>query len=106
MSGVLRIVLILGAFAILFGIVKKLRKAHVQVLDSVFWLIIALSFVVFATFPQFVYWFSSFLGFESPSNFFFLYVIGILLYREFFNAVKIAELRRRVNSLVEELALK
>ena len=46
MSSVLRVVLILGAFAILFVIVKKLRKAQIQVLDSVFWLFFALSFVV------------------------------------------------------------
>ena len=87
MSSVLRVVLILGAFAILFVIVKKLRKAQIQVLDSVFWLAGAL-------------------GFESPSNFVVLYAIALLLYREFSNTVKIAELRRRVNALVEELALK
>lgn len=106
MSGVLRIVLILGAFAILFVIVGKLRRAQIRVLDSVFWLFFALSFVVFASFPRFAFWLSSSFGFESPSNFVFLYVIGLLLYREFSNTVKIAELRRRINSLVEELALK
>ena len=106
MSGVLRIVLILGAFAILFVIVGKLRRAQIQVLDSVFWLFFALSFAVFAAFPRFAFWLSGSLGFESPSNFVFLYVIGLLLYREFSDTVKIAKLRRRINSLVEELALK
>ena len=56
MSSVLRVVLILGAFAILFVIVKKLRKAQIQVLDSVFWLFFALSFVVFAAVPQIAFW--------------------------------------------------
>lgn len=106
MSSVLRVVLILGAFAILFVIVKKLRKAQIQVLDSVFWLFFALSFVVFAAVPQIAFWLAGGLGFESPSNFVFLYAIALLLYREFSNTVKIAELRRRVNALVEELALK
>lgn len=106
MSSVLRVVLILGAFAILFVIVKKLRKAQIQVLDSVFWLFFALSFVVLAAVPQIAFWLAGTLGFESPSNFVFLYAIALLLYREFSNTVKIAELRRRVNALVEELALK
>ena len=106
MSSILRVVLILGAFAILFVIVKKLRKAQIQVLDSVFWLFFALSFVVFAAVPQIAFWLAGALGFESPSNFVFLYAIALLLYREFSNTVKIAELRRRVNALVEALALK
>lgn len=71
-----------------------------------FWLFFVFSFVVLAAFPQVAFWLSSLLGFESPANFVFLYVIVLLLYREFSNTVSISKLRRRINQLVEEQALR
>lgn len=106
MSIVLRAVLLLGALLVLYFVIRKLRKAQIEVLDSVFWLFFAFSFVVLATFPQVAFWLSSLLGFESPANFVFLYVIVLLLYREFSNTVSISKLRRRINQLVEEQALR
>ena len=106
MSIVLRAILLLGALLVLYFVVRKLRKAQIEVLDSVFWLFFAFSFVVLAAFPQVAFWLSSFLGFESPANFVFLYVIVLLLYREFSNTVSISKLRRRINQLVEEQALR
>lgn len=106
MSIVLRAVLLLGALLVLYFVIRKLRKAQIEVLDSVFWLFSAFSFVVLAAFPQVAFWLSSLLGFESPANFVFLYVIVLLLYREFSNTVSISKLRRRINQLVEEQALR
>lgn len=106
MSIVLRAVLLLGALLVLYFVIRKLRKAQIEVLDSVFWLVFAFSFVVLAAFPQVAFWLSSLLGFESPANFVFLYVIVLLLYREFSNTVSISKLRRRINQLVEEQALR
>lgn len=106
MSIVLRAVLLLGALLVLYFVIKKLRKAQIEVLDSAFWLFFVFSFVVLAAFPQVAFWLSSLLGFESPANFVFLYVIVLLLYREFSNTVSISKLRRRINQLVEEQALR
>lgn len=106
MSIVLRAVLLLGALLVLYFVIRKLRKAQIEVLDCVFWLFFAFSFVVLAAFPQVAFWLSSLLGFESPANFVFLYVIVLLLYREFSNTVSISKLRRRINQLVEEQALR
>lgn len=68
MSIVLRAVLLLGALLVLYFVIKKLRKAQIEVLDSVFWLFFVFSFVVLAAFPQVAFWLSSLLGFESPAN--------------------------------------
>lgn len=106
MSIVLRVVLLLGALLVMYFVVRKLRKAQIEALDSVFWLFFAFSFVVLAAFPQAAFWLSSLLGFESPANFVFLYVIVLLLYRELSNTVSISKLRRRINQLVEEQALR
>ena len=106
MSIVLRAVLLLGALLVLFFVIRKLRRAQIEVLDSVFWLVFSFSFVVLAAFPQVAFVLSSVLGFESPANFVFLYVIALLLYREFSNTVAISRLHKRINQLVEEQALR
>lgn len=106
MTLVLRVALLLSAVAVLFFVIRKLKKSQIEVLDSVFWLFFSFSFVVFAAFPQVAFWISGLFGFESPANFVFLYVIALLLYREFNNTVNISKLRRRINQLVEEQALR
>lgn len=106
MTLMLRYFLIVCALLVLVFIIRKLKKAQIQVLDSIFWLLFALSFVILAAFPQIAYALSGLLGFESPSNFVFLYVIAVLVYREFTNTVKFSRQRRRLDSLVQEVALK
>lgn len=106
MSLTLRILLIVAAAFVLVFIVRKLRKSQIQVLDSIFWLLLAFGFVLFAVFPQVAYGLSSILGFESPSNFVFLAVIALMVMHDFSTTVKLAELRDRVSSLVQEIALK
>ena len=106
MSFTLRILLIVAAAFVLVFIVRKLRKSQIQVLDSVFWLFLAFGFMFFAAFPQLAYGLSSIFGFESPSNFVFLTVIALMVMHDFSTTVKLAELRDRVSSLVQEIALK
>ena len=54
-----------------------------RVLDSMFWLLFSLSFVIFGIFPEIALFISSELGFVSASNFVFLYVIAVLVVRDF-----------------------
>ena len=106
MSLTLRILLIVAAAFVLVFIVRKLIKSQIQVLDSVFWLFLAFGFVLFAVFPQIAYGLSSAFGFESPSNFVFLAVIALLVMHDFSTTVKLAKLRSKVSSLVQEIALR
>lgn len=106
MSVTLRFLLIVAAALDLVFIVCNLRKSQIQVLDSIFWLFLAFGFVVFAVFPQIAYGLSSVLGFESPSNFVFLAVIALLVMHDFSTTVKLAKLRSKVVSLVQEIALR
>ena len=50
-------------------------------------------------------WLSSFFGFMSASNFVFLYVIAVLMVRDFCNSVRLSKQEERLNSLVQALAL-
>lgn len=102
----LRIFLVIGALAVLVIMLRKIRKSEIQVSDSIFWFFFAGSFVLLAMFPQIAFFFSEILGFESPANFVFLYVIAVLIMREFSLTVKVARLRLKVTALAQEVALR
>lgn len=106
MTASLRILLIVSAAFTLFFVIRKIRKSQLQVLDAVFWLTFSLSFVALAVFPQIADFLASVLGFHAASNFVFLYVIAILVVRDFSQTVKLARLRERFNILNEEIALR
>ena len=105
MTGPLRAVLLICAVLVLYFIVRKLKMSQIQVLDSVFWLFFSLSLVLLAVFPGIAVFVSRFFGFMAPSNFVFVYVIAVLVMRDFSNTVKIAKLREKVNGLIQEVAL-
>lgn len=106
MNVILRLFLVVAAIAVLALVVRKVRKSEMQAGDSVFWVLFAGSFVVLAIFPQVAYFFSGLLGFSSPSNFIFLYAVGVLVLQCFQLTAKVAHQRMKFNTLVQELALR
>lgn len=106
MNAFLRIFLAVSALVVLVFVLRKIKKSEMQSDDSIFWFLFAASFVLLAVFPQIAYFFASLFGIESPANFIFLYAIGILLIRVFSLSAKVAHLRLKLNTLVQELALR
>ena len=102
----LRIVLIVCATLVLLFIVRRIKKSKIDVMDSIFWLFFSLSFVVLALFPQMASFFAGLLGFQASANFVFVYMIAALLMRDFSNKAKIAMLRKKVEGLIQEVALR
>lgn len=102
----LRVLLVASAIFVLVFVVRKIRKSQLQVLDAVFWLFFSLSFVVLAVFPQIASALASILGFQAASNFVFLYVIAVLVVRDFSNTVKLSALRSKLTVLTQAIALK
>ena len=100
-----RIFLIVCAVFLIVFILRKIRKSQMQIEDSVFWVLFALSFVILAIFPQIMFFVSDLLHFESPSNMVFLYVVGVLVIREFSMTAKVAKLRQKTNTLAQQIAL-
>ncbi len=91
-----------------FGIrvrIAQIKKSQMQVLDSLFWLLFSVSFVILGVFPQVAMWLSSLFGFLSASNFVFLYVIAVLVVRDFCNSLRLSRQEERLNSLVQAVAL-
>ena len=105
MNPVLRGALVLCAFLMLVFVIRKLRKAQFDTSDSLFWLLLIGCLLIVAIFPQIAYFFSDLLGIQSPSNFIFLAVIGLLTIREFTIQAQLSQLRRKMSALVQETAL-
>ena len=59
-----------------------------------------------AVFPELAAWLAHLLGFQAASNFVFVYVIAVLVMRDFSSTVKIAALRKKINGLIQEIALR
>ena len=106
MSTSLRALLIVSAALVFCFVVRKLKKSQMQVLDSLFWLLFSVSFVLLGVFPEIASYFSDLFGFISPSNLVFLFVIEVLVVRDFCITIRLAKLEERLNSLVQAVALR
>ena len=73
MSTSLRVLLIVSAALVFCFVVRKIKKSQMQVLDSLFWLLFSVSFVLLGVFPEIASYFSDVFGFISPSNLVFLH---------------------------------
>lgn len=106
MNPLFTVLLVAGALLAFAFILRKIRKSEISIADATFWFLFALSFVLLALFPRVAYFFSNLFGFQSPSNFVFLYVIAMLVVKQFLMTVEIAKLRNKLSTLVQEQALK
>ena len=106
MTGNLRIILLIGAALLLVLVARKIKKSQFDTHDTFFWLGLSVLLILAAAFPQLVYVIADLLGFQSASNFVFLAVIAILLWRLFRLQENVVTLRRKLTTLVQEIALK
>ncbi len=106
MSLTLRALLIFFAVLVFFFVIRKLKKSQMQVLDSLFWLLFSLSFVLLGVFPDIAIFVSNKLGFMSASNFVFLYVIAVLVMRDFSSSLRLSKQEERINELTQSIALR
>lgn len=97
--------LLIGALVTFWLILRKIRKAEVTIADSTFWFLFALSLVLMGVFRQIPFFFSDLFGIQSPANFVFVYVIAVLVIREFYATVEVSQLRAKVRNLVQNQAL-
>lgn len=106
MTVTLRIVLILGAVLCFLFMVHQIRRGRMLIDYAIFWVFFALLLIIFAVFPQIPYWISRILGFDSPSNFVFVFILLILIVREFFVTEHLSRLQVKADELARNIALK
>lgn len=97
--------LLVGALLTFWFVLRKIRKAEVTIADSTFWFLFALSLVLMGVFREIPFLFANVFDIESPANFVFVYVIAVLVLREFYTTVEISQLRAKVRNLVQNEAL-
>lgn len=102
----LRILLIVGAIAMLAFVLGKIRNSQLKTSDAVFWFLFAGCLVVISIFPQIVYWAAALVGIQSPANLVFLLVFIILIVKLLLSSVETAQLKSKLNTLVEYEALR
>lgn len=101
----LRILLFVGAVFAFWVVCRKVRKQKVLVEDAIFWVVLSAVFVLLALFPQIAICISHVVGFMSASNFVYLVVVVLLLWKTFTNSAEISRLKNKVDQLAQEIAL-
>lgn len=80
MSVALRILLLIGALAMLMFVVKSIRKSRIQMKDALVWMLIALLIAIFGIFPSVPMWIAGILGIDSAANMVFLILLPSYCY--------------------------
>ena len=105
MSDILRILLIVFSIGVFFFVFKKIRKAQLNIDDSIYWIVFAVFLLVLSIFPQIAIWTATLLGIESPANFVFLCMLFLIIIKLFQVSIELSVHKHRLNHLVQKLAL-
>ena len=89
MSVSLRVILSIVSVLTCIYVARKLKKSQIQVIDTVFWIMLSILFIILSIFPEIADWCSSLIGVQSPVNFVFLLIIFLLLLRCFLMTIRI-----------------
>ena len=102
---ILRCLLVAGSLCTAAFILRRVRKAQVQIEDTIFWLGFSAVLLLLSLFPQAAFWLSRVLGFQSPINLVYLVIIFMLLIKQFFMTIRISQLDSKLRSLAQKVAL-
>lgn len=103
--GTNRLLFVILAIGILALVLDLMRRSVLREKYAVVWFLTALAFIVFAIWPTSVTRLSRGLGFETPSNFVFGFVIILLLGVVMQLSLEVGKLEDKVQTLADESAL-
>lgn len=101
----LQLILVLVAISTSFVILRSIRKSNLQIEESFFWLLFALVLFLFSLFPWVVIYFAELIGFQSPANFVFLFIIFLLIVNQYRLTKKVSKNEIKLRSLIQHIAL-
>ncbi len=105
MSIALRIALIAASLLLAVFVLRKIRRAKLNIDDSIYWIVVAFALLLLSLFPQVAIWASSLLGIQSPANFVFLFMVFVVLVKLFQVSIDLSVQKHRLNSLIQKMAL-
>ena len=106
MPVILRIVLIISSVLMLIYMLKKVKKSKVQIEHTIFWIILGVFLILISLVPQIIYLLAYLLGIQSPVNLILVFIIFVLLIKQFLMTIEVSQLEIKIRELVEEIALK
>ena len=104
MSTELRIVLIVVSVLVLVYVLYKIRSAKLNIVDSIFWIIVAVLLILLAVFPQIAFFFAALLGIQTPLNFILIFIIAILILKVFLMSIQISQQNEKIKQLSQKIA--
>lgn len=105
MSLALRLLLVAVSLVTFIFIMRKIRKAQIQLEDSLFWIVAASLVLIASLFPQALMFAASILGVESAANFVFLLFIFILFVKSFSLSIRLSQADAKIRELVQQLGI-
>ena len=106
MSIVLRIALIVVCVTACGYVLRKIRRAQMEIDDAIYWIVVSIVLVIISIFPQIPDFFSDLLGIQSPSNFVFLSVIFVGIFKLFSLSLEVFALKQKLKSTIQNVAIR
>lgn len=106
MTLTIRIILIvISVFTFIYAI-RKIRKSQMELADVFFWMISSIGLVVLSVFPRIASFFANLIGIQSELNFVYISIIFVILIKLFSLSIEVSQLKVKLRSLIQEIALR
>lgn len=106
MSLTLRIFLIVCSVLASLYTMIKIRKAQLNIDDSLYWIVLSVILLIMSLFPGLVQWAANLFGFIGTVNFVFFFLIFMIIVKLFGIAIDLSIAKHRLNLLIQKTALK
>ena len=93
------------ALLIILFIINAVRKSHLSIKESFFWVMGSFFVLILAAFPKIINKIAELFGVAYPPALFFVFCILFLLYMIFRNSKRIAFQQEKITALTEEIAI-
>ena len=105
MSGNLRIALIILSTILIVLLLTLIAKKKLPIKYSIFWAFASSIILIVGLFPKFVGTFPKIIGFETMSSLIIAIIVGLLLMITLLLTVIIAEQKRKITLLIQEVSI-
>ena len=101
----LRLLLVLGSLLTVVFVLGRIRRAKIQIEDSIFWFAFSGLLLLLSIFPELAYWAARILGVQAPINVVYLAIIFLLILKVFFMSLRISQMDSKLKILTQKVAL-
>lgn len=105
MSVTLRIFLIIASAVSVIYTLRKIRKAQLNIDDSIYWIALSLLLLAMSLFPKTVTWAANLFGFAGTVNFVFFIMIFAVIVKLFQVSIELSVYKHRLDLLIQKTAL-